>query len=507
MFIGRARVDGRFTRDAIEKRIKPLLTELPVFIENLAIAQKDKSIFLNLLFKEVDAYGRRYAQYYRKYYMEFDIKAASPGALRYVLSQMVLPSSPLMEVLLTMRDNTQIDPGKNQYLLALAQKLAEFDFVRRLMSEQKGAFTELDKYRALLEQMQMDMQDQLPAVKKEKDEAIAILKDRLTPLGRISLAIYRGEQDSYLNLTKLWLSSVGVPTQWQDVFLAPIWQAYFLGMTEVETDIGKIWAELRQADIYPLYNKFPFEITSGEDISIDVLKNATYPSGRFWQTFQKMLAPFCMEEGGSWRRRAGPFDYPKLPTNMLSTVNTVAKLSSLLWDKEGKERPFEFMMRPSPLPQARPNEPIAVLSYLNAGESSVFGFNQQPSWKKIKVSWQNQSKASVGVEFTTTDRSSKAKRAIEVPNSNWSFYRLLLKTEEYAAASKFYDSSKGAKSTWIFSGDSRSSKVPRTLTWVIDSPSSSDMVKKFLAREVEGRPLEIKFTIQSDPWSLFRLSR
>ncbi|MEN6318098.1 MAG: hypothetical protein ABFD82_05025 [Syntrophaceae bacterium] len=510
LFMGRARVDGRFTKDAIEKRIKPIVTELPVFIENLAITQKDKSAFSNLLFKEVETYGRRYAQYYRKYYMEFDIKAASPGALRYVLSQMVLPSSPLMEVLLTIRDNTQIDPGKNPYLIALMQKLAEFDFIKRLMSEQKGAFTELDKYKALLDQMQMDMQEQAPVAKKEKDETITILKDKLTPLGRISVAIYRGEQDSYLNLVKLWLNSVGVPVQWQDIFLAPIWQAYFLGMTEVETDIGKIWSELRQSDIYPLYNKFPFEITSSEDISIEALKNATSPTGHFWQSFQKMLAPFCIEGSGSWRRRAGPFDYPKLPTNMLSTINTMAKLSSLLWDKDGKDRPFEFMIKPSPLPQARPSEPIAVLSYLNAGESSVLGFNQQPSWKKLKINWQNQSKASVGVEFTTRDRTSRVKRSIEVPNSNWSFYHLLLKTEEYAAASKFFDSSRGAKSAWIFSGDSRSSKAPRTMTWIIDSPASSEMVKKVLpmpGREVEGRPLEIKFTIQGDPWSLFRLSR
>ena len=103
LFIGHARVDGRFTKDAIEKRVKPILTELPVFIENIPISQKDKSYFSNFLFKEVEAYGQRYAQYYRKYYMEFDIKAGSPGALRFVLSQMVLPSSPFMEVLLTMR--------------------------------------------------------------------------------------------------------------------------------------------------------------------------------------------------------------------------------------------------------------------------------------------------------------------------------------------------------------------------------------------------------------------
>ena len=500
LFIGHARVDGRFTKDAIEKRVKPILTELPVVMDNLPVSQKDKSYFSNFLFKEVEAYGRRYAQYYRKYYMEFDIKAGSPGALRFVLSQMVLPSSPFMEVLLTMRDNTQIDPGKNEYLRSIALKLAEFEFIKRLMGEQKGTFPELDKYKALLEQMQMDMQDQQgPTGKKDKDEPVTLFKNRLTPLGRIGFAIFNGEKDSYSNLVKLWLNSVGVPPQWQDIFLAPVWQAYFLGMTEVETEIGKIWTDLWQTDIQPLYSKFPFEISSGEDISTEALKNATHPSGHFWQTYQGMLAPFCMEEGRRWRKRTGPFDVPKLPNNMLPTVNAVAQLSSVLWDKEGKERPLEFMLRPGPLPSVLPHEPIAVLSYLHVGESAVFGFNQKPSWKKVKFYWQNPYWASVGVEFTTKDKASRIKKTIEVPTSYWSFYRLLQKTDEYAAVNKLYDSAKGAKSARRLSGTGNGKKAEalRTLTWVIKSPATN----------VESRPMDIIFSIQSDPWAIFMLPR
>jgi hypothetical protein len=499
LFTGHARVDGRFTKEALEKRVKPVLTDLPALIENLPIPQKDKSYFSNFLFKETEIYGRRYAQYYRKYYMEFDVKAGSPGALRYVLSQMVLPSSPFMEVLLTMRDNTQIDSGTNVYLRSLSLKLAEFEFLRRLMGEQKGTFPELEKYKALLDQMQMDMQDQAFAAKKDKDESCAVLKSRLTPLGRISFSIFRGEQDSYVNLVKLWLNSVGIPAPWQDVFLAPVWQAYFLGMADVETGIGKLWTELRQNDILPLYNKFPFDISSRDDVTIETLRNATHPHGHFWQTFQKMLAPFCSEEGGQWRRRGGPYDYPRLPATMISTVNGMARLSATLWDKEGKERPFEFMIKTNPLPQARSYEPVAVLSYLQVGETSVFGFNQQPSWKKMKFSWHNPSKASVGAEFAVQKRSSRIKSAIEIPSSYWSFYHLLLKTEEYAVVSKFYDATKGPKSAWSFygPGEGRSAKATRILTWVIDTP----------ATEVESRPIDIKFAIQNDPWALFKLPR
>ena len=499
LFTGRARVDGRFTKEALERRVKPLLTDFPALMETLPIPLKDKSAFSSLLFKEVDVYGRRYAQYYRKYFMEFDIKTGSLGALRYVLSQMIAPSSPFMELLLTMRDNTQIDPGKNEYLRVLAIKLAEFDFLRRLAAEQKGMFPELEKYKALLDQMQADMQDPPPVAKKEKDETLTLLKNRLSPLGRISFAIFRGEPDSYVNLVKLWVNSVGMPSQWQDIFLLPVWQAYFLGMNDVEIEIAKIWTELRQNDLLPLYNKFPFDMASREDLTVELLRNATHAQGHFWQTYQRMLAPFCIDDEGKWRRRGGPYDYPRLPANMLSTVNAMSRLSNVFWDKDGRERPLEFTVKPSPLFQAQSQEPVAVLSFLQLGDTTVMSFNQQPTWKKIKFAWHNPSKASVGAEFAVKKRASRLKSAIEIPSTYWSFYHLLLKTEEYAVMSKFNVAAGGDKAAGIFYGadDKKSSKATRLLTWIIDTP----------AIEVESRPIDIKFFIQSDPWAMFKLPR
>jgi len=481
LFIGHARVDGRFTKEAIEKRVKPILNELPGLINILPLLPKDKTYFSNFLFKELDIYGRRYAQYYRKYYMEFDIKAGSPAALRFVLSQMVLPTSPLREVLVTIMDNTQIDPGNNEYLQFFVRNLNEFAFIKRLMGEQKGTFPELDRYKALIEQMLTDMQDQPePSEKKETEETYTQLRNRLTPLGRIGFAIFNKEKDSYVNLIKLWLDSVAVPRQWQDIFLAPVWQAYFLGMAEVETEIGKTWTDLWRTDIQPLYSKFPFLSSSGEDISVDALKNATHPSGHFWQTYQAMLSPFCTEDGLRWRRKSGPFNVPKLPNNMLSTLNAVTQLSSVLWDKEGKERPLEFMLRPESLPSALPNEPTAVLSYLHVGDSVVFGFNQKPSWKKIKFNWQCPSGAAVGAEFTTPTQSTRIKRTVEIPTSNWSFYRLLQKTKKYSV-----------------SNNSNKTNNIQTLKWTVKSPATN----------AEGGSVDIVFDIKADPWAVLKLPR
>jgi type VI secretion system protein ImpL len=454
--------------------------------------------------------------------MEFDIKAESPGALRFVLGQIASPSSPLTEIMLTMKDNTQIDGlDKNEFMRALAVNLAEFDFVKRLMGEQAGKFPEFDKYKAILEQMQMDIQDQKEPAPK-KDEQAAMLMKRLSPLGRASFAIFNSEKDSYLNLVKQWLDSVGVPPQWQNVFLAPVWQAYFLGMAEIETEIDKIWTELCQNDIQPLYTKFPFRFSSSEDISMEEIKNATHPSGHFWQAYQGMLKPFCVEESQNWHEIKGPFNVPRLPSDMRAKLNAFSKISSILWDNNGKERPLEIMIRPGILPSVLPEEPIPTLSYLNVGESSVFGFNQKPNWKKLVYSWQNSCPASAGIEFTTKNQPGKIRKTIEIPASYWSFFHLLKKTREYSKDTSYTDAG---------TDNSKKTEVTQTVTWVVNSPATTDIEIKDTAdsvtipeeikreeirfgsdtekkiRYIESRPVEVVFTIQGNPWEVFKIPR
>jgi hypothetical protein len=478
LFIGSARVDGRFTRDAVEKRVRPILSELPALIESLPIDPQGKKHVTNFLLKEVDIYGRRYAQSYRRYYTEFDIKAGSPGALRFVLSQMVLPSSPLREVLVSIQDNIRIDPGTNEYMQIFSRHLSEFDFIKRLMGEQKGTFPELDRYKALMEQMLADIQEQQgQGEKRDKEESHALLKNRLSPLGRIAFAILDQEKDSYVNLVKRWLESVAVPRPWQDIFLAPVWQAYFLGMAEIESDIAKTWEELRQADIQPLQHKFPFLPASGEDVSIEELRNATHPAGHFRRSFQALLLPYCGEEGQRWRKRSSPYNVLKLPETMLPTLNAIEQLGDALWDRDGKEKFLEFMVRPAPLPLMPPREPLAALSYLYVGDSAVFGFNQKPSWKRIRCSWKDPSSAAVGIEFAGRSRSARIKRTIEVPPSYWSFYRLLQKAKQPAA----FDRNRNIS----------------TVQWTIMSPAGNG----------EGVSLDIAFDIKGDPWSVFKLPR
>ena len=485
LFTGKARIDGRFTKEALEKRVRPVLTDLPALINSLAIPQSEKNNFMAFFRREVEYYGRLYADAYRKYYVQFDIKVNSLGALRFALNQMFLPSSGFMNFLQAISTNTQIDPGNNGYMQSIVAKLGDFEFTRRLMNEKKGTFPELEKYKAILDQMQADIQQDGPK-KKDREDTKDSLKAQLTPLGRIAYAIGKGDNDSYLNLTRDWIDSVGIPKQWRDLFLAPVWTTYYLGMKEVDSQLGGVWAELFDRTIKPLYGKFPFNASSDEDATPEEIYNATHPNGRFWQSFKKTFTAYCSEEGGKWSCHPGPYGYPNFPPKMTSTVNGIAKITKLLWEKDGKEKPLQFIASGKPLPPMLPSEPMITLASFTVAQSSILNFNQQMSSRTLKHEWQNPCRAAVGIEFMVPGDPKKYQSTLEVPMTSWCFYKLLKKTEEFKAA---------GKEPGPASRKDKSSGEPFELSWVIDPTSN----------KIKSRPIELKLEFKSDPWKMIHL--
>ncbi len=490
LFVGKARVDKRFTKNALERYVKPQVTDLPVLIKSLPVPDKDRNDFLSFLRREVDFYAQMYADSYRKFYLQFDIQINSAGALRFALNQMFEPSSSFMTFLQTIKENTQVDTGNNEYLMIIAGKMRDFDFIRKLLDEKNGVYPELDKYKILLDQMKTDLQQESPSPSKKNaaEDPFVLTKSGLTPLGKIAFAINRKDNDSYLALTTRWLESVGISRQWRDIFLAPIWTAYFLGMNDVDQEITKSWADMMEENINPLNNKFPFNPLAADEATLEDIKNATHPQGRFWQSYQKAIAPYCSLEGGKWKSNPGPYGLPNMPPKMLMTLNNISSLSKLFWDKEGNARPLEYMVKSNPLPKMMPDEPTPVLSYVTVGASSFMSFNQQTNWAPLKIEWQNTCSASVGLELIPAKGATKYKSTIEVPSSNWCFYKLLKKTEEYKDMVHAPASSSPKGSSYWLKNDIR---------WIIDPTSD----------KIKSHPIEIKLTFKKDPWEAIILQR
>ena len=497
LFKGQTSVDGRFTRSAFEKRVKPVVTELPKFIEALPLAEKDKNRFYEFLFKEIDAYGQRYVSAYQDYYLDFSIEATSEASLRYVLTQLTSSQSPLMEILMTVKANTNLEFDDNVYLFSLARKLEMFDFLNRLLVEEKGVFIEIEKYKAIVAQVAAALD--MPLDEKNMDR----FKARLSPIGRISYDVLTRTDESYLKLLGKWMDSVGIPEGWRSAFASPIHSTYYIGLPEVENEIATLWYSLHERDIRPLRSLFPFDRTSANEANPETLGRASHPKGHFWRDFRADFSKLFIEELGKWRLTKSPLEPPKIPSLMIPTLNAVSVLTENLWTKQGTEKPMEFMMKAYPLDKFDGEWPVVSLSFIHSSDSSIFGFNQQPSWKRVRIPWAREGAGSVGLELVKADRSSVLVNAVEVGRSAWNFFHLLLGIED-ADSAQDYTIADYNVTEELLDADKGEGRGLTVLSWMI--PRSNKALQEAAGRDEPEKGIRVQFAIDSqDPWAIFRL--
>ena len=423
LFIGKARIKGIYTKKAFDLVIKPLLERINRTVKELPIPLDEKELFLNFVYSIVDLYAFNYAEKYINYLNSFSIRADTLGELKLVLVQLQQPHSPLMDLLLTVKKNTVLDINKNNPLmLPFLERFYQFKWIWHLMKEENGVYPEYEKYKVILSQLFYEIER--PFSESESKE-LKGFESLLSPLGKVSFDIYLNKKDSYLNLLKLWLDSVNIPLKWHSLFLAPVEEAYKIGLKEIEFKVKEIWDSLWRRDIYPVLSLFPFNKETNEFATINDLKKITDPKGEFWISFEKFLKNFVVkDERGFWKER----EFIKsinLPSNLVPSLNYLSKLSKRLWSKKGSPIPLIFYIKPLPLPRKISDNPyFPVLSYLKIGNSSVFGFNQRPTWQKLKFFWWKKQNAVVGVKLFAEKRPMKIKE-ICVTDSLWNLLVLL----------------------------------------------------------------------------------
>ena len=74
--------------------------------------------------------------------------------------------------------------------------------------------------------------------------------------------------------------------------------------------------------------------------------------------------------------------------------------------------------------------PAIVLSFLSAGGSSVFGFNQKPYRQTLKVSWWERETSAVGLRLIDREEERDFYLRERSTNRLWSLWRLLGRGEE-----------------------------------------------------------------------------
>lgn len=464
-FVGQAKIDGRLSRDAFDKRVKPVVESLDEQLQALPVAKGERARFREAVGRHVGWYADRYADAYRRYWMQFRINVDSEASLRFALNQILDFSSPFFDFLLAVQTNTALETGDNPLFRPLSRRLEMFRFVHQIMQQKDGVYPEWEKYKGFVSQMRDDLDRDKPAMAGPggKNDTAAFL-DVLTPLGRISYAMQIEDPASHLSFCRMWLKSTGIGPEWQAPFLDPFRAAHALGKGEIEESIAFVWEDLNNEYIEALRTLFPFQATAQEAPEPKELERILGPQGGFWQSFRLYLAPVCKETDGVWLERVTGQGVIALPRGMLADVNALARLTSALWDAKGAPKALLYRLQPAPLPGGMRPDQVPVFSYLRLGDASIMAFNQQPSWQELKVEWWKAEPAGVGIALESPDSRRKNHRELSVDRGYWSLYRLL---------------------TMGRSVDTK------TMTWSLDSPT--------------GEAMLLEYIFMTDPWELFRL--
>lgn len=465
---GNGRVNGVYTRDAFDEQVKPVLAKMPKSLEQLPIDKKEKEAFAEFVVALVGEYAEGYVDEYRRYFAAFKYRRKTRAALRYILAQFQLPSSPLKTMLADIEENTSLElDEENKFIEPMAQVSNTFAFLQTMMAKPKGGAAAVDGYGTLLGQLQKEIDSTAPFTPANENDPTNALRGKLSALGRASLSIFLESDDSYVKLVEGWLGTSNVPPEWQQPFLEPILIAYALGLQNVNGTIADVWSESHRNHLVPLRSTFPFAPQADEDAGLSLVQEALHPEKGFWTTFNTYLAPVCTKKQGQWSRRGSRLQPVRLPDKMLDLVNAMAHLGQQLWDDKGAPKALPVAIKPLPLPGQKINDFAVVLAYLQVGESAVFSFNQTPYWHELKLKWWTASTAAIGAAFARTGESKKVYRNTTVGDSMWSFYRLLRRARTRRKASMAWQ-------------------------WVISGPGPKQA------------QITVDFQTRNDPWELFQ---
>lgn len=475
-------LDQEYNRALFDKEILPLVRELKkALADSKVLAPEEKLRLAHLVRKEVDGYARRYCAALLTLYLGFHFHGGAAD-LHAELLNLGRPGSRFISHLLTVSDNAQPHGLDEPYLAPLAQCLAEFQpLVRVMKAAAPGGAGELEPeglkpYLGAVAKLAEALDASLPPAKsapaaaaKEGERGAAtpaLLSEQVSAVGRVALAMAEGAADSPRGQAEQFLDKAGITGALRGPFLAPFDAVYHRGARELERALAQHWQSVTLPRITPLLERFPFNRGAEREVAPPELEVLNPAAGAFWQDVRTFYAAFVSEQSGTYRARSGALGPLALPKDQLPTLNQLAALSHTLFDEAGKRQPLRFAVRGLPGSRVSDGKNVQpTIAFLQVGRASVFGFNQRASAEAIAVDWWNQGAAVVGIESAAARSGRKHTQTLEVADSAWSLYRLLQKTTLDGEG----------VSTWRILGDG--------------------------AQEGEV----IRFVLQPDPWAPFRV--
>lgn len=432
---GEGLVAGIYTSQAFQAEVKELLQNFDARLARYPVSELGRRQLTELIDEQSGRYAEDYSDAWRSFYNSFRLRPASVSGLLAVLEEMARPNSTFDIFLREVNLHTSVMAEANEkaekatnstgqlspYLEQVATELADFTALHQLASRTTGKGP-LDDYKALLEELSAELlRDADTAGDREAAEINFV--SRLPPAGRLAYAILADAPDSFEKRVRVWLSSAGIRAPFDAVFMSPVEQLYGLGIRDVETQASFYWQQRLEPMTSRALTRFPFRRGASVEIAPSEIENLFGPEGEFWREFELWIQPVCERRGGRWRPRVRGITQVQLPPGVLTTTNSLEELRTRLW-RDGEPRPLVLALKPLPLERPAGDGWQILSSHLRVGQSSVKGFNQQPSWRSIEVPWWTGEDAQVAVVVSKGPEQTVV-LSLEEPGSQWGLLRLL----------------------------------------------------------------------------------
>lgn len=458
LFAGKARVPGRFTMEAVEKRVLPPLECLAeVWPRTQAIASSETRAIEQMIARELEDYAARYDRYLTSYYTSFRLETKdSIDALKTVLAGMLRGNSPFTQHLLTVAQNSRL-PARSgfsgQFLRPLEQRLEAFDTLRQVATSTKTEGTPLGDYLVFVAQIQesllTDPRSEIvdaPEAGAEETAAPAAppaLEDLLSPSGRMALEMQRCGPDSPLVRIEAWLEEVRIPKALRGPFLSLAQEIYLVGRQNIEGALARVWQQEVVTSLQVLTLRFPFQSRSDIDVTPKQLTDVLHPvTGRFALVQQNYLDPVKARPPECRFRYARQAPLP--PPGATQIVPKLRAISSRLWDDKGQPKVLTLGVSPvaftsrlllEPIPgSAESSKPeyldeVLTLTFISSGPTTLVNFNQRPFETPLELDWTKPHLAQVGVRLTNPETREEVLPDRLSEESNWALLKLLARAE------------------------------------------------------------------------------
>lgn len=438
VLINNAQVDVRLTREGFENNVKPAVESMSALIDVIPLDIPERQELLNYFIRNLSAYSGNYANAYWSFFKNMVIRIDDADHLVTYLKELQRPGSAFVQNLIRVKENVLLDLPVGPNYQPIRDRLEDFNFLKKLMTEQAGSYPELNRYISIISGLYISLvanEDVAPAPTDKGAQSAVGLKAVLSPIGRVAYDILTGADGSPLRLVDGWLRDLSIPDSWRGPFLAPVLKARDFGRHDVNVIINRQWTELWNHDVLPLFSSFPFDHTRGGtagDLSPESLNTVFHPTnGSFWIEVRRIFGVLFQIQEGRWTVRPDIQRAFQIPEGMPERLNAASNLTLALWDKDSQPKPLTFKLRVEMIPETKymtDADDIAIkpaLVYLRSGSSSALGFNQKSLWQEISMEWWSKGSANAGIEFDSQDEKAKKYASVDLDDSRWALLKLI----------------------------------------------------------------------------------